>query len=70
VRCVVPKVKGRTLPQARTLLKSKRCTLGRVRRAYSPKVKKGKIISQGRQPGVRLARGTRVSVLISRGRRR
>jgi subtilisin family serine protease len=70
LRCVVPKVKGRTLLQARSLLRSKRCTLGRVKRAYSAKVKKGKIISQARRPGVRLPRGTRVNVLISRGRRR
>ena len=70
VRCVVPKVKGRTLLQARTLLRSRRCAVGRVRRVYSVKVKKGKIISQGRRPGVRLPRGARVNVLISRGRRR
>jgi subtilisin family serine protease len=70
VRCVVPKVKGRTLLQARTLLRSRRCAVGLVRRVYSVKVKKGKIISQGRRPGVRLPRGARVNVLISRGRRR
>jgi beta-lactam-binding protein with PASTA domain len=39
-------------------------------RTYSAKIKKGKIISQARRPGVRLPRGTRVNVLISRGRRR
>ena len=69
VRCVVPKVKGGRL-RARTLLRSRRCAIGRVRRTYSAKMKKGKIISQGRRPGVRLPRGTRVNVLISRGRRR
>jgi beta-lactam-binding protein with PASTA domain len=70
VRCVVPNVKARTLLQARTLLRSRRCAIGRVRRTYSAKIKKGKIISQARRPGIRLARGTRVNVLISRGRRR
>ena len=70
VRCVVPNVKGKTVAQARRLLSSKRCALGRVTRAYSAKVKRGKIIKQSRRPGVRLARGARINVVVSRGRRR
>jgi subtilisin family serine protease len=69
-RCVVPKVKGKTIAQARRLLASKRCALGRVTRAYSAKVKRGKIVKQSRRPGVRLARGARINVVVSRGRRR
>jgi subtilisin family serine protease len=69
-RCVVPNVKGKTIAQARRLLASKRCALGRVSRTYSAKVKRGKIIKQSRRPGVRLARGTRINVVVSRGRRR
>jgi hypothetical protein len=69
-RCVVPNVKGKTIAQARRLLASKRCALGRVTRTYSAKVKRGKIIKQSRRPGVRLARGTRINVVVSRGRRR
>lgn len=68
-RCVVPNVKGKTIVQARRLLSSKRCALGRVTRAYSAKMKRGKIIKQSRRPGVRLARGTRIKVVVSRGRR-
>jgi PASTA domain-containing protein len=70
VRCVVPNVKGKTVAQARRTLASKRCALGRVSRAYSAKVKKSRIISQSRRPGLRLPRGTRVNVRVSRGRRR
>jgi hypothetical protein len=70
VRCVVPNVKGKTLAQARRQLAAKRCALGRVTRAFSAKVRKGKIISQSRRPGTRLARGTKVAVRLSRGRRR
>jgi thermitase len=69
-RCVVPNVKGKTVRQARGLLSRRRCRLGRVGRAYSRRVKKSKILSQSRRPGVRLARGTRVNVVVSRGRRR
>jgi beta-lactam-binding protein with PASTA domain len=63
-------VKGKTIVQARRLLRSKRCALGRVTRAYSAQIKSGKIMKQSRRPGVRLARGTRLNVVVSRGRRR
>jgi subtilisin family serine protease len=69
-RCVVPNVKRKTVRQARRLLASKRCALGRLTRAYSARVRRGKIIRQSRRPGARLPRGSRVSVVVSRGRRR
>jgi Ca2+-binding RTX toxin-like protein len=67
--CVVPNVKGKTLAQARRLLASKRCALGRVTKAYSQKVRKGRVISQRPSVGRRLPRGTKVHVKVSRGRR-
>jgi subtilisin family serine protease len=70
VRCVVPNVQGKTLRAARTALTRRRCRLGRVTRAYSARVRRGKIIRQSRRPGARLPRGTRVNVVVSRGRRR
>jgi peptide/nickel transport system substrate-binding protein len=69
-RCVVPNVKGKTLAAARTALARGRCALGRATRAYSARVRSGRIISQSRRPGARLPRGTRVNVVVSRGRRR
>jgi hypothetical protein len=69
-RCVVPNVKGKTLMQARKLLNAGRCALGRVSRKYSARVKLGRIISQSRRPSARFARGTKVNVVVSRGRRR
>jgi beta-lactam-binding protein with PASTA domain len=41
-----------------------------VRRASSLRAKAGRIIGQSRRPGARLARGTRINVAVSRGRRR
>ena len=70
VRCVVPNVKGITLAAARTRLGRARCSLGRVARAYSGRVRRGKIVSQSRRPGARLPRATRVNVVVSRGKRR
>jgi bacillolysin len=70
VRCVVPNIKGKTVPAARQLLAARRCALGTITRKFSPRVKKGRILSQSRAPGARLPRGTRVNVGVSRGRRR
>ena len=69
-RCVVPNVKGKTVPAARTALARARCALGRVSRAYSRRVGKSRIISQSRRAASRHPRGTRVNVVVSRGRRR
>ena len=69
-RCVVPNVRGKTVRQARRMLSTRRCALGRVTRAYSRRVRRGKIIAQSRRPGARLPRGTRVNVRVSRGARR
>jgi PASTA domain len=69
-RCAVPDVRRRTVTRARALLSARRCALGRITRAYSPRVRKGRIVGQSRRPGARLPRGTRVNVAVSRSRRR
>jgi beta-lactam-binding protein with PASTA domain len=61
---------GGTVRQARRALVRRRCALGRVGRAYSMRVRAGRIISQSRRPGARIPRGTRVMVTVSRGRHR
>jgi hypothetical protein len=68
-RCAVPDVRRRTVARARAMLSARGCRLGRVIRAYSPKLGRGRIIGQGRRPGARLPGGTRVDVAVSRGRR-
>jgi beta-lactam-binding protein with PASTA domain len=69
VRCVVPNLKGQTVRIARELLAANRCRLGRVTRAYSRRAKRGRIVTQSRRFGIRLARETKVNVVVSRGRR-
>jgi uncharacterized delta-60 repeat protein len=68
--CVVPKLKRATIRLARARLANNRCRLGNVRRAYSRRVKKGRVISQSPRPGKRLADGAKVKVVVSRGRKR
>jgi len=67
VRCKVPKVVGKKLPVARRLIARARCRVGRVRRARSARPR-GRVLSQSPRAGVRRTRGTRVNLLVSRGR--
>ena len=64
VRCVVPRVIGLTLSRARAKLRSKHCSVGRVRRARSRRV--GRVIGQSPRPGARRARGAKVNLVIGR----
>jgi beta-lactam-binding protein with PASTA domain len=68
--CKVPNVKGDTLAAAKRELKAGDCLLGRVRKAYSAKVKKGRVISQSQLPGKTLKAGGKVNLVISKGKKR
>jgi beta-lactam-binding protein with PASTA domain len=70
VRCVVPRLKGKTLLAARRALVRANCRLGTVKRSYSVSTRAGRVISQRPATGRRLARYARVSVVISRGKRK
>ena len=66
-RCVVPRVRGRELDRARRLLVSAHCAVGRVRKARSKHVRRGRVISQSHRPGKSLRDGAKVGLLISIG---
>jgi uncharacterized delta-60 repeat protein len=68
--CVVPKVRGKTLAAARSALNRALCKVGSVKRTYSVKVGKGRVISQRPAPRTRLAELGGVNLVVSRGRRR
>jgi hypothetical protein len=67
--CVVPNLKGKTLPAALRALTKTHCTVGKVRRAYSNRIRRGRVISQRPAPGTRLANRAKVSLVVSRGSR-
>ena len=67
-RCKVPKVVGKRLPTARRAITRARCRVGRVRRARSRKAR-GRVVSQTPRAGLNRPRGTRVHLVVSRGRR-
>jgi hypothetical protein len=64
--CVVPKLKGLKLAGAKARLFAGRCNLGRVTKVYSTTHNKGRVLSQGKRPGRRLAIGARVSVRVGK----
>jgi len=69
VRCVVPRLVGKTLVAARRALLAAHCTTGSVTRVYSVKGK-NKVVAQRPKAGTRLSRGAKVKVTVSRGRPR
>jgi trimeric autotransporter adhesin len=67
--CTVQYVEGMTLAAAKRTIARTNCRVGKVRRAYSRKVKRGRVISE--KPGaltVLRARG-KVNLVVSRGRK-
>ena len=68
--CTVPGIKGVTLARAKTLLKESHCGLGKVRYAFSRKVKKGRVVSQNPLAGWQRAQGAKVHLVVSKGRRK
>ena len=67
--CNVPRLRGLTLIGSKRQLVKRGCALGRIARAYSLRVARGRVIAQKRTPGLRLRRGAKVGVVLSRGRR-
>jgi hypothetical protein len=69
LRCVVPSLRGKTVAKARRALRLAHCRLGRVSSTRSRR-RRGLIVAQRPRPGAVRADGAKVSVVVSRGRRR
>jgi hypothetical protein len=69
-RCIVPRLKGKTVRQARSTLQRSHCRLGVVRHVHSAKVRRGRVLAQRPAAGNRLREGARVNVTVSSGARR
>jgi PASTA domain/Glucodextranase, domain B len=68
VRCVVPRLKGKTLRKAKRLLKHAHCRLGKVSRRVSTGVKPGRVIKARFKAGTRHRAGTRIRVTVAKAR--
>jgi hypothetical protein len=67
--CLVPKVKGKRLKAARRAIKAHGCRVGKITHAFSERVTRGHVTSQKPRPGRRLRRGSKIRLVVSRGRR-
>lgn len=68
-QCVVPKVKGKKLRAAKRTIKKAHCSVGRIRKAYSTRVPKGRVIWQKPRPGTKRHAGSKVRLTVSRGKK-
>jgi hypothetical protein len=68
--CAVPKLKGKALGAAKRALKAHDCSVGKIRRAFSRYVKKGRVISQKPKPHKLLRHGAKVRLTVSKGKKR
>jgi hypothetical protein len=66
VRCVVPKLRGKTLRNAKRLLKRAHCRLGKVSRKANAKVKPGRVVNTRFKAGTRHRAGTRIRVTLAK----
>ena len=64
--CVVPRVRGRTVRRARTLIVRAGCKVGKVTR-FRSRLTRGVVVRQRPLAGVRRPRGTKVVLRVSRG---
>ena len=69
-RCVVPSVKGKTVAAARRAIRRGGCVTGRISRVYSSSVARNRVVSQAPRAGARVRAGTKVRLVLSRGRKR
>jgi subtilisin family serine protease len=67
--CVVPRLRGMLLARAKQAIRASGCSVGKVRRAYSTRVPRGRVVGQSPKAGRRLAQGHAVNLVQSRGRR-
>lgn len=65
VRCVVPRLAGKSLKAAKAALIKAHCRVGKVKTKRA-RGKTGKVVTQGTKPGKRLANGTKVALVVGR----
>ena len=66
--CQVPAVRGKTLAQAKRVIRARRCRLGGVRYGWSS-VRKGRVIRQVPRAGRTLRAGAKIALVVSKGQR-
>ena len=68
VSCAVPQVERKVLAQARRAIVRAHCSVGRVTKAFSRTVKKGRVVSQRPAAGAHRAAGAKLTLVVSKGK--
>ena len=66
--CIVPNVKRKSLATAKRKIAAAHCKTGKVKKANSKTVRKGHVISQRPRAGKKLVRGSKVNLVVNRGK--
>jgi hypothetical protein len=64
--CIVPGLRGKTLPAARKALKAQSCAVGRITRRRSSTMRPGRVLSSKPKMGATRAEGSAVALVVSR----
>jgi uncharacterized delta-60 repeat protein len=67
--CVVPGLRGRTVPKADAELKAAYCLRGSIAKRFSTTVRRGRVVSTRPVRAARLPDGTKVHLIVSKGKR-
>lgn len=65
--CKAPRLKGKKLAAAKTAIRRAHCRVGKITKAFSAKVKKGRVVSQKPPPESRHHAGTKIRLTVSKG---
>jgi len=68
-RCIVPNVVGKRLAKAKRAIRHASCSLGRITRVYPTTVKTTRVISQRPRAHTRHPAGTKVRLVVSKGKK-
>jgi uncharacterized repeat protein (TIGR01451 family) len=66
-KCKVPKVVGLTLAKAKGKIRTAHCGVGKIRKKFSSRKKKGHVLSQKPKPGKTLPAGSKVNLTVGKG---
>jgi hypothetical protein len=64
--CIVPGLRGKSLPAARRALKAQSCAVGRITRRKSSSLRPGRVLSSAPKAGATRAEGSAVALVVSR----
>ncbi|HET7380185.1 MAG TPA: Ig-like domain repeat protein [Gaiellales bacterium] len=69
LHCHVPRLRGKSLAAAKVRLRQWGCSSGKIERAFSKRVRRGRVISEKPGPGKQLAERAKVDLVVSKGKR-